>query len=120
MYKPALNISDVRVVDSDDVSGSCSSNSHCSNSRNLVVAIVVISIAGSCMVRFMCIFRHKPAHGHGHGGKAGKQKMVRTKAQKRLVLFWVVLVCVCPMGVLYGHMGTIQPQAAYMASYWPA
>ena len=51
---------------------------------------------------------------------AGKQKkliLARTKGQGRLVLFLVV--CVYPMGVLYGHMGTIQPQTAYMAAYWP-
>ena len=65
---------------------------------------------------------HKPAHGHGHGhghgGKAGGEMILaRTKAQGRLMLFWVV--CVCPMGILYEHMGTIQPQTAYMAAYWP-
>ena len=51
---------------------------------------------------------------------AGKHKnsmFARTKAHGRL-LFWVV--CVCHMGVLYGHMGTIQPQTANMAAYWPA
>jgi hypothetical protein len=40
---------------------------------------------------------------------AGKQKknkiLVRTKAQGRLLLFWVV--CVCLMGVLYGHIWTL-------------
>jgi hypothetical protein len=55
-------------------------------------------------------------------GKQKKQILSRTKAQGRLLLFWVV--CVCLMGVLYGHMGTItiqpQPQTANMAAYWPA
>ena len=32
----------------------------------------------------------------------------------------LLVVCVCPMGVLYGHMGTLQPQTANMAAYWPA
>jgi hypothetical protein len=62
--------------------------------------------------RVLCaLTTHKPAHGHGHGhgGKVGGGELgiARTKAQGRLLLFWVG--CVCPMGVLYGHMGTIQP-----------
>jgi hypothetical protein len=52
------------------------------------------------------------------GKQEKKKNLARTKAQGRLLLFWVG--CVCPMGVLYGHMGTIQPQTANMAAYWPA
>ena len=58
------------------------------------------------MVRFiflcaLILLAHEPAHGHGHD-------LARTKTQGRLLWFWVV--CLCPKGVLYGHMGTIQPQ----------
>jgi hypothetical protein len=42
--------------------------------------------------------------------KQEKRILARSKTQGRLLLFW--MVCVCPMGVLYGHMGTIQPQTA--------
>ena len=50
---------------------------------------------------------HKLAHGHGHGHgrKAEKYILVRTKAQERLLLFWVG--CVCPMGVLYEPTGAL-------------
>ena len=41
--------------------------------------------------------------------------MARTKAQGRLLLFWVG--CVCPTGVLYAPTGSIQPQTANMAAY---
>ena len=37
--------------------------------------------------------------------KQGKWVLAQTKAQGWLLLFWVG--CVCPMGVLYGHMGTL-------------
>jgi hypothetical protein len=60
-------------------------------------------------------------HMHMAMAMAGKQKnefLARTKAQGRLLLFWVV--CVCLMGVLYEHMRTIQPRTANMAAYWPA
>jgi hypothetical protein len=51
-------------------------------------------------------------------GKQKEKKLARTKAQGRLFLFWVGYVCL--MGVLYGHIGTLQPQTANMAAYWPA
>jgi len=63
------------------------------------------------MVGFVCPNRAQPAHGHGHGhgGKVEKRDfLARTKAQGRLLLFWVGFVC--HMGVLYGTMGTVHPQ----------
>jgi hypothetical protein len=52
----------------------------------------------------------KPAHGHGHGPGQKAEKWIlalaQTKAQERLLLFWVG--CVCPMGVLYEPTGAIQ------------
>ena len=61
----------------------------------------------------------KPAHGHGHGHgqKAEKMNLAQTKAQERLLLFWVG--CVCPMGVLYEPTGAIQPKTTKMRAYLP-
>ena len=51
---------------------------------------------------------------------AKKQKkliLAQTKAQERLLLFWVG--CVCPMGVLYEPTGAIQPKITKMRAYLP-
>jgi hypothetical protein len=51
---------------------------------------------------------------------AGTQKdehLEQNKAQGRLLLFWAG--CVCTMGVLYGHTGTIHHQTSKMRAYLP-
>ena len=55
-------------------------------------------------------------HGHGHGGKVEKMFFfAHTKAQGRLLLFWVG--CVWLMDVLYGHMDTLQLQTTKTRAY---
>ena len=49
--------------------------------------------------------------------KQEKIILAQTKAQERLLLFWVG--CVCPLGVLYEPTGAIQPKTIKMRAYLP-
>jgi hypothetical protein len=49
--------------------------------------------------------------------KQEKYILAQTKAQDRLLLFWVGFVC--PMGVLYEPTGAIQPKTTKMRAYLP-
>jgi hypothetical protein len=73
------------------------------------------------MMCFYALTVHKPAHGHGHchGRKAGKWILARTKAQERLLLFWMGCVCVClmVMGVLYSYEPTRALYVPELAKY---
>ena len=68
--------------------------------------------------RVLCaLTAHKPAHGHGHGGKVGK-KSARAKANVRLLLFWVgrgAQGC-----VIWNHQNARLPAKVFSQLIYPA